>query len=204
LAFPICHRSAVNSKGEFNLENVTKYESGNTQVDNLYYDIWSIQSYFCNPTLLFEAVAFSDMCKKMDRALDCFEYVQKVQDQNLPDRKKRYWDMINTHNEFYYPKYLTNPNLFEMQKKDVFFRREILGQFLITYHFLAYCNQNAKVTYDPPKKNILTNELSDTQVPGFNIGRMAERSSNSRMEITRKDFTSAKDIFEGSNHCYFP
>jgi hypothetical protein len=66
--FPLCERSAVNAKGEFNVDNVTKFEVEESQdsmaVDGevdaaLYTCVWELQKGFSNPPSLFERGSFN-------------------------------------------------------------------------------------------------------------------------------------------------
>ncbi|MCO5580338.1 hypothetical protein L7F22_034204 [Adiantum nelumboides] len=57
--FPLSERSAVNIKGIFNYSNETKYEKeapgDGLSLDFKFYKMfWSLQEYFCNPTVLLQ------------------------------------------------------------------------------------------------------------------------------------------------------
>jgi hypothetical protein len=64
IVFPICEKSGVNRKGDFNIENVTRLDEDVTDKDALehgYVEIWSLQKYFSNPLLLLQKNHFDDL-----------------------------------------------------------------------------------------------------------------------------------------------
>lgn len=69
--FPLCDRSGVNQKGDFNIDNQTEFQSQiddpsamdiegeeERKNDSIYNQFWSLQQYFSNPIKLLESSHF--------------------------------------------------------------------------------------------------------------------------------------------------
>ena len=74
--FPLCDRSGVNQKGDFNTDNQTEYQvqevdssamdvedenAPNRKNDVLYNQFWDLQKSFSNPVKLLEPSNFEDL-----------------------------------------------------------------------------------------------------------------------------------------------
>ena len=74
--FPLSERSGVNLKGLFHVENVTTYDTDvdmhgeNNAIDQIYRDFWKLQSWFSQPTLLFDSSEFSQFKLVSSSSLD--------------------------------------------------------------------------------------------------------------------------------------
>jgi THO complex subunit 1 len=92
------------------------------------------------------------LTKRMNKLLSKFEEIQTELEASQPDRKRRYRDIIRTHHEFFFPKYLTSRGLFDLELVDPYFRKQLLTQYLIVSHFLVLCSlQTAEKTVYPNK-----------------------------------------------------
>jgi len=163
--FPFSERSGLNVVSEFNLDNMTVYgvkDDGLTtnkssddkekneleamEVDdvfkadhNLYKKFWSLQDFFRNPNQCYNKIPWKTFCLYTNDVLSAFSTIKLDE---LSNRSK--WedgDMEVTDDKAsrvqqYFAKYLTSPNLLELQLSDSNFRRYILLQFLIMFQYL--------------------------------------------------------------------
>jgi len=172
-AFPLSERSAVNVKSLYNTANTTVYEdepTDNFNVDdnemevdagsdqnkvicsdaNFYKQFWSLQTFFAQPTKLFDPPAWIAFQQQANCILEAFE---------------AYWissvaasaTVSSCEDDFYFPKFLTSSNLMNLQLNDAYFCRHILVQFLI----LVQCVVNHQSRLPPmqtlkePQKKVL-------------------------------------------------
>jgi THO complex subunit 1 len=59
--FPICEKSGVNRKGDFNTENITTLDTEASECKEEYTSMWDLQKYFSNPVLLYQNSCYRDM-----------------------------------------------------------------------------------------------------------------------------------------------
>ncbi|KAJ3275322.1 hypothetical protein HDV01_000614 [Terramyces sp. JEL0728] len=162
LVFPISDKSISNRSGAFNTANTTAIEETIDESD-FYTDFWQIQKYFSNPMLLQSE--FDDFSGKFDLALNQFEDIleqERKKDDKKDAKKKRV-----SNGSFFFPKYLTNRVLFELQMNDPYFKRQILTQFLIIHQFLLHSNSKEKTE----KKIKFKVKLNDDQLKWLNISK---------------------------------
>ncbi len=178
MAFPVCDRSGVNSKGEFHVENVTFYQDVMEETDTedraaLYKTIWSLQSIFAQPTLLFEHEKFEIFQKGFDQVAKAFELLnaqtrQASSSGNLRKSLRRHASasmseesLVMNGEVFFCAKYLTGWNLFTLELKDVQFRRQLLIQFAITLQFCyGVCsNEQERVRQTLERSKMPTNRF---------------------------------------------
>ncbi|KAJ3260599.1 hypothetical protein HK103_000209 [Boothiomyces macroporosus] len=167
LVFPISDKSISNRSGTFNTENNTIYEESIEEGD-FYNDFWFIQKYFSNPLLLQTETEFSDFSSKFDLILNQFEDILEQERKELKkDDKKEPKKKRLSNGSFFFPKYLTNKALFELQLNDPYFKRQILTQFLITHQFLLHTS-----TKDKEERKIkFPVKLSDEQLKWLNTSK---------------------------------
>lgn len=169
--FPLCDRSGVNQKGDFNVENHTEFEAQQVDLsamdvvedpnranDALYNDFWSLQQYFSDPLKLLESSQFEILKSKIGIVFDKFEGLQAENDKVNNSSRRRYKESKpvarapnNSHH--FFAKYLTSRNLFELELNDPFFRRQFLLQFLIVSHFISQC-VSADPSLQGPNKSV--------------------------------------------------
>ncbi|GJQ80965.1 hypothetical protein Trydic_g4782 [Trypoxylus dichotomus] len=145
--FPFSERSGLNIVSEFNLENITEYgteavEDSVTEIEvgdkknividySLYCKFWSLQDFFRNPNQCYNKMQWKLFCSHATSILGTFQGLKLdyiVKDSNWIDPKTK---------TPYFPKYLTNQKLLDLQIYDVNFRRFILLQFLILFQYLT-------------------------------------------------------------------
>ncbi len=106
--FPLRDRSGVNYKGDVNVNNVTFYDDfmeENVSM-TLYKSVWSLQRFFSNPTLLLDRLQLKTFQQATNSVFAAFEDMNK-QDVGLLSKEETV--------EFFFPKYLTSWNLFDLQ-----------------------------------------------------------------------------------------
>ncbi|KFY40787.1 hypothetical protein V495_05256 [Pseudogymnoascus sp. VKM F-4514 (FW-929)] len=121
--------------------------------DDLYPIFWSLQQSFSQPKGLFDTQRFKEFKEGLNSTITAFRSVQNesnhrgpsrpVDDENRGIKRKRGQeddDLAHTFN----PKYLTSRDLFELEIKDLSFRRHILVQALIIMDFLISLGSKAK------------------------------------------------------------
>ncbi|XP_050421728.1 THO complex subunit 1 isoform X2 [Adelges cooleyi] len=172
--FPFSERSGLNIVSEFNLENTTEYlsESNFEQIEdiiqdsniadesktdfdiekvnvnkNLYLKFWSLQDYFRNPNQCYKPDHWKLFTTHTDFIFSTFqshklEHVNRMNNDNVEQ------------NMHYFPKYLTNHKLLELQLSDVNFRRYILIQFLLLFQYL-----DAPVKFKPDNFKLKSDQL---------------------------------------------
>ncbi|KAI4455888.1 tho complex subunit 1 [Holotrichia oblita] len=146
--FPFSERSGLNIVSEFNLENITEYgteavEDSVTEIEvgdnkknividySLYCKFWSLQDFFRNPNQCYNKMQWKLFCSHATSILGTFQGLKLdyiVKDSTWIDPKTK---------TSYFPKYLTNQKLLDLQIYDVNFRRFILLQFLILFQYLT-------------------------------------------------------------------
>lgn len=134
--FPLSERSAVNIKGIFNTSNETKYEKeppgdGLSLDFNFYKTFWSLQEYFCNPTVLLQyGTKWQTFSSSLGVVLSTFEA------QPLGGDDESLGHLDESDNTAFKIKYLTSSKLMSLELKDSSFRRHILVQCLIIFDYL--------------------------------------------------------------------
>jgi len=155
-AFTLSERSAVNVKSLYNTGNATEFEEldvpeeeeegvtgmavemlpqheEGAPVDaNFYNTFWGIQKYFVDPTMLYQADAWSQLTAATTTIFDAFE--------SLWLSKKGSATGASVVDDFYVPKFLTSSRLMNLQLKDPYFCRHFLVQYLI----LIQCLRSVK------------------------------------------------------------
>ncbi|KAG9235274.1 THO complex subunit 1 transcription elongation factor-domain-containing protein [Amylocarpus encephaloides] len=122
-------------------------------MDQLYPLFWSMQKNFSQPKNLFDKETFFHFKSAVEATTAMFESVVQRQSggraakhteesRRSPKRKRDQGgdDLANAFN----PKYLTSRDLFELEVRDISFRRHILIQILIVLDFLLSLSPDAK------------------------------------------------------------
>lgn len=139
-------------KVTFNAGSTTKSEQPLSS-DDLYPIFWSLQQSFSQPKGLFDTQRFKEFKEGLNSTITAFRSVQNesnhrspskpVDDENRGTKRKRGQDDDDLAHTFN-PKYLTSRDLFELEIKDLSFRRHILVQALIIMDFLISLGSKAK------------------------------------------------------------
>lgn len=151
-------------KVTFNATSTAKSEQPLSS-DDLYPIFWSLQQSFSQPKGLFDTQRFKEFKEGLNSTIIAFRSVQNesnhrgpskaVDDENRGIKRKRGQeddDLAHTFN----PKYLTSRDLFELEIKDLSFRRHILVQALIIMDFLISLGSKAKETQSTTTKQNLS------------------------------------------------
>ncbi|GAB1599923.1 THO complex subunit 1-like [Argonauta hians] len=158
--FPLSEKSALNLMSQFNLDNVTVYNTNfedshlkkhanedsmefdvDTEKDNctqpidfnLYRKFWALQDFFRKPLLCYEKIAWLTFTSNANEVLQSFSSY-KLDDMKSSRRKLNYTYLKES--QTYFAKYLTSEKLLDLQLSDSNFRRYVLTQFLILIQYL--------------------------------------------------------------------
>jgi THO complex subunit 1 len=130
--------------------------------DALYPIFWSLQTYFSNPTSLFETENLSSFKSGLEATLLKFRQVQKGTDtvastnEDQSSLKRKRQGEGESSKVAFNPKYLTSRDLFELEISDLAFRRHVLVQALIVLDFLLSQTPKAKAKLEHLKnKSVL-------------------------------------------------
>nr|XP_002123801.3 THO complex subunit 1 isoform X1 [Ciona intestinalis] len=158
--FPLSEKSALNLVSQFNLDNVTIFNTdpSNSTLDvneeaseekmetdevkkeksesglvdyKLYLNIWSIQDIFRSPVQCYQKETWDKLTENADNIFRVFDSFK------LDDIRGGNKTNQTTHKKSYFSKFLTSEKLTELQLSDGMFRRQILTQFLILFRYLT-------------------------------------------------------------------
>uniref|UniRef100_A0A6M2EHN9 Uncharacterized protein n=1 Tax=Populus davidiana TaxID=266767 RepID=A0A6M2EHN9_9ROSI len=139
--FPLSERSAVNIKGVFNTSNETKYEKeppAAISLDfNFYKTMWSLQEYFCDPSLTLSPIKWQKFSSSLMVILNAFEAQPLSEEEGSANNLEEEAASFNI-------KYLTSSKLMGLELKDPSFRRHVLVQCLILFDYLKAPGKNDK------------------------------------------------------------
>ncbi|XP_070556038.1 THO complex subunit 1-like [Ptychodera flava] len=158
--FPLNEKSGLNLMSQFNLENITVYNTkdvdgllkheekdesmefeegemgdsmSGTPIDyNLYRKFWSLQDFFRYPVQCYNKENWKKFSQNSDEVLNAFSSL-KLDDVSASKKKL---EQIKKGEHTYFAKYLTSEKLFDLQLSDSNFRRYVLVQFLILFQYL--------------------------------------------------------------------
>ncbi|CAG0893297.1 unnamed protein product [Darwinula stevensoni] len=148
--FPFSERSGLNIIGEFNLENLTAYgddsrddgelvameTNGEAHEDtkpqnvvsfNLYCKFWALQDFFRNPAQCYNRLPWKKFVQHTNEVLEALGSMRL---------DVQHFRHTSDAPQNYFPKYLTNGKLLDLQLNDGKFRRYVLVQFIIIFHYL--------------------------------------------------------------------
>ncbi|KAF3939762.1 hypothetical protein ABW19_dt0209503 [Dactylella cylindrospora] len=138
---------------------------------SLYSTLWSAQHDFAEPTRLFQKANLDKFRASLETVVKAFKTAIDEHGYNVPSttsdlkrtaKRKRaeteedeYEDDQEKYNELdnYNPKYLTSRELFDLEVRDLVFRRHILVQFLIVIEFLLTLSPKYKKYLEADAKN---------------------------------------------------
>lgn len=189
--YPVNERSGVNLKGEFHGETAVPLASpaAGSAMDedeastptamasnpNFYTLFWSLQQYFAKPTLLFQTDLDSVPGAAAASALHLHETASPMRTFQAATKAvlpvMQHYNTTNstppkaeTPNVSLHPAYLTDRSLLPYELSDVTFRRHILAQFLVLFHFLLGCTASSREQSAswPNKLLVLPGPLSES------------------------------------------
>ncbi|KAF8865868.1 hypothetical protein BDZ45DRAFT_611620 [Acephala macrosclerotiorum] len=123
--------------------------------DELYPIFWALQQNFSQPKRLFDTKHpeyFASFKSGLKATMAVFKSVQaensgrptKIAEESKKGTKRKRSQGGEDLSDAYNPKYLTSPDLFELEISDLSFRRNILVQVLIILEFLLHLSAKAK------------------------------------------------------------
>ncbi|TPX59750.1 hypothetical protein SpCBS45565_g07665 [Spizellomyces sp. 'palustris'] len=147
--------------------DIDEADALNSNDESLYRIFWHLQHFFANPSLLWQTANFNRFQKGIDATLKRFDDINKEttsqsakhrdDKQGSHDRKRKHRasdssEQIDTAKppsgngrvELFFPKFLTSPNLFDLELRDPYFRRQILAQLSIILQYLSVLTQDEK------------------------------------------------------------
>jgi THO complex subunit 1 len=179
--FPISDKSGVNIKGLYNKNNYSfsselkegNHSNSNKLINSKFYkQFWILLKFLSNPLAIFsnEVSDNTDMIESLDQSKESIVIENDIT-QNKFDiflvnmnkiisffNKNKINLNDNSESILTYPKYLTSPDLFDLQLNDSSFRKTILLQFLILLKsFLKPISQIQK-------KSFLFNDQEKNQI----------------------------------------
>ncbi|ORX59995.1 hypothetical protein BCR36DRAFT_579443 [Piromyces finnis] len=164
--FPLTERSGVNLRGDFDSDNKTDFENkksiGTIDINSekYFYELfWNTQKYLNYPLLIFQKKEFDIFEKSINKILSELKKIDSLgrrdSDGFNKHKKTKSSHENNTANEvfnFFYSKYLTGKNIFELELSDPYFRKQILVQIFIVLQFLS--------SLSPKEKQNMQNHLT--------------------------------------------
>ena len=141
--------------------------------DELYPTFWSLQQYFSQPKELFNATKFVSFKSGLEATMTFFQpYESKAAPKPPPKpaneeakeetkKRKRSEEDEDDFAHTFNPKYLTSRDLFELEIKDLVFRRNILVQALIIMDFLLSLSPSSRcklLGIEKPNQSVMYKE----------------------------------------------
>ena len=164
--FPLSEKSALNLMSHFNLDNVTTYnkEAGQgvvmedtpggedegevMEVDaqsddsslpvdfNLYHKLWALQEIFCQPTQCYTPEQWKVLTVNVEEVLRTFSSFKLEDVQSSRRKNQRPATLVGYSESHYFANFLTSEKLMNLQLRDSHFRRHVLLQLLVLFHYL--------------------------------------------------------------------
>ncbi|KAF3934382.1 hypothetical protein ABW20_dc0102626 [Dactylellina cionopaga] len=128
----------------------------------LYATLWSTQHDFAEPVRLFQNQNLDNFKASLESVIKAFKTSIDEHGHNVPPmtldskrgpKRKRDDDKRQDELDSYNPKYLTSRELFDLEVRDLVFRRHILVQFLIVIEFLLSLSLKYKKYLEADAKN---------------------------------------------------
>ncbi|KAI9273898.1 THO complex subunit 1 transcription elongation factor-domain-containing protein [Helicostylum pulchrum] len=172
--FPLCERSGVNLRGDFNTDMIgfdtdeqVDADSNLTAEQKEFYKIfWSTRVYFSNPPTIFEGENF----KKLQKGTNCitqkFQVISEKEAEVSGARKSTIGTkrtrsessiaideedpnqaerlLSEINRDFQFPRLLSSRDLLDLEMEDCRFRRIVIVQYLILFQYLNGFSQAEK------------------------------------------------------------
>ncbi|KAI0352233.1 UDP-glucose 4-epimerase [Trametes cingulata] len=161
--------------------------------EDFYYTFWSLQLPFSRPPLFAEPQTFPAFKEAVNKVLPVIKEATAKERAMMgnkshhgpgaassPRKRKREPEAADSpgSSEYYFAKYLTSPELLDLEIADTHFRRQFLFQLLILLHHLLTFTKTAKATWSTPRNRSLqidfTLEPADAQWVQETITRATE------------------------------
>ncbi len=100
----------------------------------LYSNFWQLQDFFRDPAQCYDKTQWDTFCNITAEIFATF--TKKKLDSRAAKKEPQMKETADDFVEEYFPKYLTNQNLLNLQLNDSNFRRYVLMQYLIVFQYL--------------------------------------------------------------------
>ena len=100
----------------------------------LYSNFWQLQDFFRDPAQCYDKTQWDTFCNITAEIFTTF--TKKKLDSRAAKKEPQMKETADEFVEEYFPKYLTNQNLLNLQLNDSNFRRYVLMQYLIVFQYL--------------------------------------------------------------------
>ncbi|KAI0275419.1 THO complex subunit 1 transcription elongation factor-domain-containing protein [Gloeopeniophorella convolvens] len=144
--------------------------------EDLYNTFWSLQLPFSKPSLFAAPQTFNEFQEAVNKALPVIKEAT-VKERALtgsrsvmtgaaaanPLKRKRETDSPTEQtagNEYFFAKFLTSPDLLDLEIADTHFRRQVLLQLLVLLHHLQTFTKEAKASWVSPRNRSLQMEFT--------------------------------------------
>ena len=128
---------SVGDEGETMEVDDESPEEGSLPVDfNLYHKLWVLQDLFCQPSQCYSAEQWKVLTGNVDEVLRAFSSFKLEDVQVSKKRSHRKSSRVEYSESHYFAKFLTSEKLMNLQLRDSHFRRHILLQLLVLFHYL--------------------------------------------------------------------
>lgn len=175
--FPLGERSGVNLRGEYGpmWEGVKDTEdkmdvdekAGLKEKQEFYNTFWSLQLPFSRPSVLTSLNVFTEFKDSVNKVLPVIKEATAKERAMMGKastglsslKRKREPDVMDGEEasvtEYFFAKFLTSPELLDLEIADTHFRRQILFQLLILLNHLLTFTKVAKASWVTPKNRSL-------------------------------------------------
>jgi THO complex subunit 1 len=109
-------------------------ESKSEREFKLYSNFWQLQDFFRDPAQCYDKNQWENFCNITAEIISTF--TKKKLDTRTSKKEPLMKETADEFVEEYFPKYLTNQNLLNLQLNDSNFRRYVLMQYLIVFQYL--------------------------------------------------------------------
>ncbi|KAG2149407.1 hypothetical protein BD769DRAFT_1624094 [Suillus cothurnatus] len=151
-----------------------------TDKDGFYTTFWSLQLPFSRPPLFAFPNTFGEFKDAVDKVLPVIKEATTKErammgnrgaasgaSSNLKRKREPELGEASNNSEYFFAKFLTSPDLLNLEIADTHFRRQVLFQLLILLHHLLSFTKVAKTVWSTPRNRSLqmdfTLESADTQ-----------------------------------------
>jgi hypothetical protein len=174
------HGEAANGPEDSQKMEVDGGKKESADKDGFYTTFWSLQLSFSRPPLFAFPNTFGEFKDAVDKVLPVIKEATTKErammgnrsaasgaSSNLKRKREPELGEASNNSEYFFAKFLTSPDLLNLEIADTHFRRQVLFQLLILLHHLLSFTKVAKTVWSTPRNRSLqmdfTLESADTQ-----------------------------------------
>ncbi|KAF7436248.1 hypothetical protein PC9H_003077 [Pleurotus ostreatus] len=146
-------------------EKKTQPSDSTDKKEEFYHTFWSLQLYFSKPPLFANPGVFDDFRDGVNKVLPVIKEATAKerammgsrasnQSANKRKRESEHVEEIST-SDYFFAKFLTSPELLDLEIADTHFRRQFLFQLLILLNHLLTFTKTTKETWSTPRNRSL-------------------------------------------------